>query len=344
MKAAVLKGQGEFNLADVEDTECPPGGVIVKVKSAGICSADVRMICQGHKALDYPRIPGHEVAGIVAENRAAGSEFEVGDRVQIAPEIICNECSYCREGITNQCEDIGIMGFTHDGGFAEYIMIPPAGVESGILNPIPVGLSFMEATLAEPLACSINAQELARVSKGDRVLVIGAGVIGCLHTMLAKANGAQQVLIADKLTSRINLAEQTEANCFIDLSIESIEEAVTAETENKGVDVIILACEEAALSIPLFKLLAPRGRISFFSSLPYHQSNIELDANELHYKEQMIVGAYGCRVDQNKKALELMTKELEVDWLITDEISLDEIRTGIERLINYEGLKTVINF
>lgn len=344
MKAAVLKGQGEFNLADVEDPECPQGGIIVKVKSAGICSVDAKMICQGHKALDYPRIPGHEVAGIVAENRTAGSGLEVGDRVQIAPGIICNECSYCRGGVTNQCEDIEIMGFTHDGGFAEYILIPPEGVSSSILNPIPTNLSFMEATLAEPLACSINAQELARVNKGDRVLVIGAGVTGCLHAMLAKVNGAEKVLLADKLTDRITLAEKTEADCLIDLSVEFIEEIVAEETESRGVDVIILACQEAALSYSLFKLLAPRGRISFFSSLPYCKSNIKLDAKELHYKEQMVVGAYGCRVDQNRKALELMTKELEVDWLITDEISLDEIRTGIERLINYEGLKTVINF
>ena len=342
MKAAVLKKPGDFELVELPEPECPPGGLIIRMQAAAICSADVKMIYQGHQALSYPRIPGHEIAGTVAYSDVP--DFKGSERVQVAPGIVCTQCRYCRRGVENHCKEIQIIGFTMDGGFAEYLAVTPQGVASGIVNQIPGHLSFAEASLAEPLACCINGQKSLGITKGDAVLVIGAGPIGCLHAMLSRLKGAQKILIADRQANRISSAASAGADRLIDLSTESLTRVVAKETASAGVDAIILACTEA-LEYPLLDLLAPQGKICVFSGLPGQNPRLDLDGNAIHYKETMVVGAYGCTAGQNKQALELMASgRIKVDWLITHHVSPKDIHHGIELVKKRVGLKTIINF
>jgi len=116
------------------------------------------------------------------------------------------------------------------------------------------------------------------------------------------------------------------------------------ETASAGVDAIILACTEA-LEYPLLDLLAPQGKICVFSGLPGQNPRLDLDGNAIHYKETMVVGAYGCTAGQNKQALELMASgRIKVDWLITHHVSPKDIHHGIELVKKRVGLKTIINF
>ncbi|MBW2321615.1 MAG: alcohol dehydrogenase catalytic domain-containing protein [Deltaproteobacteria bacterium] len=92
MKAAILIQPGKLEIREVR-TPCPAGGVLVKVKACGICSADAKMVTQGHRALNYPRILGHEIAGVIEQSRT--NTFKEGDRIQIAPGLRCSRCSYC---------------------------------------------------------------------------------------------------------------------------------------------------------------------------------------------------------------------------------------------------------
>jgi len=137
MKAAVLKKPGDFFVTDIAEPVCPPGGLIIKVKAAAICSADIKMILKGHKAPEYPRIPGHEISGIVVESR--NPKVREGENVQVAPSIVCGKCRWCLAGLENHCENIKILGFSMDGGFSEYIVIPLQGINSNIINLIPAG-------------------------------------------------------------------------------------------------------------------------------------------------------------------------------------------------------------
>lgn len=346
MHAAVLKKPGQFQLEEVEIPRCPNGGLLIKVQASSICGADVKMINKGHKALRYPRIPGHEVAGIIVENKMANhGQYKVGTPVQIAPGIACNSCTFCRRGAHNLCPEVEIIGFTHDGGFAEYLVVPPRGVVSGIVNIIPEHLSFAEAALAEPLACCINGQQLARVGAGDVVLIVGAGAIGHLHAMLARANGAKKIILGDIRQERLDLAELAGVDKLVNLNEAKIQEVVHEETGGTGVDVVLLACSQGAIDYPLLQLLAPRGRISLFSGLPYDKSKLNIDLNEIHYRELMLVGAYGCSAQQNKVALELMaTGKVDVKGLITGEVILANINKGLENAQKCLGLKTIINF
>jgi len=346
MRAAILKAPECLVVEEVSTPKCPPGGLLVKTRVCSICTTDVKMFYHGQKDLVYPRILGHEFTGIVVENQSYNTKFKIGTRVQVAPGVSCGECIYCRRRADNQCEHIRIIGFNYDGGFAEFLAIPPQSVRSGAVNIIPDELSFEEAALTEPLACCLNGQELAGVTDGDTVLIFGAGPIGCLHAMLARARGAIHVLIAECLQNRIKMAASTKADRIINVcngNDETIRKVVEEETEGRGVDVILLACPESTTAYPLLELLAPRGRICLFSGLPPENALIHLNANSIHYRDISIVGSYGCTAAQNSVALKLIASgEVKVDWLITKRISLDQIHEGIKYAAQREGLKAIV--
>jgi len=342
MKAAVLEKPGKLALRRVEMPTCPPGGLLLKTKACAICSTDIKMIQRGQKDLEYPRILGHEVAGIVAESRADNPELVEGTRVQVFPGIVCGRCASCKRGAENQCQNIQIVGFNRDGGFAEYVSIPENSVKNGGINPIPENTRFEDAALAEPLSCCINAQELTNVGEGDSVLIFGAGPAGCLHAMLARARGAPEVIMIDPLDARLSLAKRAKPDATINPVEENFQEEVTDLTDGSGVDVILLASRDVEIDDNLLSLLAPRGRICLFSGLPEERIYPRLNFNAVHYRENMITGAYGCTSAQNRKALDMISSGFDVNWLITKRVGLDEIKKGIEHAKAREGLKVAI--
>lgn len=343
MKAALLKSPGQLVITQVPDPEPPAKGLVVKVEACSIYATDIKMFRHGQRDLIYPRILGHEIAGVVIETGTGDIPFRSGERVQIAPGISCNRCPACQRGAPNQCDHIGILGFTHHGGFAQYLAVPAESVACGAVNLIPSGLSFVEATFAEPLACCLNGLERVRLDSKDVVLILGAGPMGCLHTMLARAKGVKRILLAERSLKRIMMSNAAEPSRLINVSEENLKEVVKQETEGRGVDVIMLACPDSAIEYPILELLAPRGRVCFFSGLPREKSQLHFDANFLHYREITFVGAYGCTADQNRAALELMASgQVNVNWLVTKRISLEAIHEGIDCLMEHRGMKVVV--
>ncbi|MEA1948096.1 MAG: alcohol dehydrogenase catalytic domain-containing protein [Thermodesulfobacteriota bacterium] len=341
MKAAILKEPGRLEIREVRSPECPAGGVLVKVKACGICSADAKMVAQGHRALNYPRIPGHEIAGVIEQSRT--NAFKEGSRIQIAPGLRCGRCSYCLKGMDNLCPNREILGFTYNGGFAEYIAIPIEDGIVGSLNIIPEEVSYNHATLAEPLACCINAQNKIHITKNDTVLITGAGPLGLLHAFVARHKGAEHVLISEPQLHRRKTAIHTWADTVIDPGTDYMTEKVMAATHNNGVDAVIFACSQVGLNEPFMKLLAPAGRVSIFSGIAAQFSQSSIDFNQIHYNEFFISGAYGCTADQNRNAMDLISSEPRLaQKLITHYINLDNIHQGIEHTASQKGLKTIV--
>ncbi len=340
MKAGLLVAPGRFGIRDVSKPECPKGGVLVRVKACGVCSSDVKMARRGHRALAYPRILGHEVSGVV--EATDNTAFKQGDRVQLAPGLRCGRCPACERNADNQCENRGIYGFSHDGGFAENVAVPLEGDLVGSLNLIPEGVSFREAALGEPLACCINAQALAGVSAHDNVLIMGGGPLGCLHALLARQSGAETIMVAEKDPGRRETADGITGR-VVDTDKEDLFDRVMKETAGRGVDALILACSEVVLKASLVKLLAPRGKVSLFSGVPGDLSQVQIDLNVIHYKEIRIAGSYGCTAAQNGEAIGMISSgQLSVQRLLTHGVTLDGIEEGLEYTAARKGMKTVV--
>ena len=340
MKAAVLSRPGSMEIREVKQPSCPKDGVLVQVRACGVCAADVKMLSAGHRALVYPRILGHEIAGIVAQSRSP--LFREGDRVQAPPGLSCGVCRHCRAHADNQCPSVQILGFNRDGGFARYLALPlGAGPVRAVLHPLPSNTPFDHAVFAEPLACCINAQNKLGLSSKDTVLIVGAGPLGQMHAVLAAQKGAAQVLMAD-MDSRRRILSESMGIPVLDALDSSFFEQAMAATCGRGVDVLILAAG-AGLEARFLEIMAVGGRISIFSGMSSDHSKSALDLNRIHYREIIVAGAYGCTVRQNAQALEwIASNGSAVERLITRRVSLDAIAEGFFHVQEKVALKSVV--
>ena len=156
MQAAVLEGVQKLFIKQKEIPRCKAGEVLLQVKACSICRTDLKCYELGHRDLKLPRVLGHEIAGIVVETGSGVDKYKKGDRVQVSPGS-CGHCEFCLQGRDNLCRRLKIMGFNYDGGFAEYLLVPAEAVLAAEHDPAPS--CYEEASMTEPLACSLNMQE-----------------------------------------------------------------------------------------------------------------------------------------------------------------------------------------
>jgi len=342
MQAAVLSGPGQLQVREVPTPACPDHGVLVKVRSCGICSADIKMADQGHPALVYPRIPGHEISGEVAQSTCL--EFEPGDRVQVAPGLRCGGCFHCLSSADNQCLHREIFGFTQDGGFAEYLAVPlQDGPLQGRVTPLPQEVSFELATLAEPIACCLNAFSKISLQGGENVVIVGAGPLGLLNGLIARSQGAGRIFFSEISEVRRRKVLEFPLNRAVDPQKEGLSRMVMDETGGKGADLLILACSGARLDTEMLRMMSRGGRISLFSGIGEGFSDLQFDLNRIHYQELALSGAYGCTADQNSQAVDFIARNRDlVQGLISHKSSLSYVEGALKEAKSENNLKTIL--
>lgn len=345
MKAAMFKGPEDLSVIDVDLPKIKDDEILIKVYACATCGTDAKIFHHGHQRLSPPQIIGHEIAGQVTEIGKNITRTKVGDRVQVIAAIPCGDCWTCNQGKMTICRNQLSMGYQFPGGFAEYMIIPKEVVVVDGVNKIPDNVTYDEASVTEPLACAINAQELVKVTKGDVVLVMGAGPIGCLHVQLARANGATKVFLADINAGRLKLsADVVKPDVAIDMSKEDIVKKSLELTDGIGPTVVITAAPAGQAQEQAISLVAPGGRISFFGGLPKDKPFINCDSNLVHYKELFLVGANGSSPQHNKMALEMISSgKVRVKDLITHRVPLSQVNKAIEAVLSGEAIKVVIN-
>lgn len=344
MKAAVFYAPGDLRVEDVPEPEPGPGELLLRMRATATCGTDAKIFLHGHYRLDPPQIIGHELAGEVVGMGEGVTGFAEGDRVQVIAAIPDGECEFCRRGMMAVCEHQTSMGYQFPGGFAEYMVVPRSVLKVDGVNRIPEGLSYEEASVTEPLACAVNAQELARVADGDLVVVMGAGPIGCLHVRLARARGAETVYLVDVNPHRLALsAERVKPDAAIDGSTTNVVEAVRELTGGRGPDVVITAAPSGKAQEDAIEMAAPRGRISFFGGLPRDNPFIRCDSNRVHYRELFLMGANGSSPAHNAQALDLIaTGAVPVADLITHRMPLERVHEAISAVTGGEAVKVVV--
>jgi len=343
LKALVYHEIQDFRIEEVEKPACPPKGLLLKVKSCGLCGTDVRTYFGGHKSVTPPWIIGHEIAGIVEEVGNQTKGFHKGDHLAVAPVVYCGKCPFCLEGKYYLCQNIKEIAQHWPGGFAEFIAIPQEALKLGNVNVIPEDLSFEEAAISEPPSSCLNAQDRAQVGIGDSVVIIGAGPVGCFHTQIARLRGALKVILMDVLSHRLKLAERFTPDVVINSSQQGYLDEVIQETEEHGADVVIVACSSIKAQQDSLKIARNGGRVIFFGGLPPGKSSSSLDVNLLHYKNLQVLGAYGFSPEHHRLSLELMSKgKIDAKKYITHVVSLKNIIEGIKAVKEGKALKVVV--
>ncbi len=175
MKAAVLHPIGDLKIDQVAKPELEENekACIVRIKHAGVCGSDVARVFRDG-TYSMPLVPGHEFAGIV-EKTGAGSGVEVGQGVAVYPLLPCFDCPSCKNARYPQCERYDYFGSRCNGGFSEYLKVPYFN-----LVCVPDSVPLELAALCEPASVAQHAVRTAGISRGDSVLIFGAGAIGLI--------------------------------------------------------------------------------------------------------------------------------------------------------------------
>ena len=261
MKVFRFYAPGDVRIEDdYPEPVAGPDEVKIRVRACSMCGTDVKIATSGHQRMRPPRVMGHEIAGEIVQVGDGVTGWQAGDRVQVIAAIPCGTCEFCTSGLQTICPNQLSMGYDFDGGFAPYMVVPREVLAVDGLNRIPDGVSFAEASVSEPFACAINAQELVNTHEGDVVVVVGSGPIGCLHVRLARARGASEVYLVELSRERLDLAAQIVKP---DAAICSAEtdpvQAVLDLTAGKGVSLAITAAASGAAQEQALRMLAPRG-------------------------------------------------------------------------------------
>ena len=343
MKAAVLEAVGVLKVKDIPAPKCGDEELVLKVAACAVCGTDVKVYHHGHKHIRPPRVTGHEISGTVVEVGENVKTFKMGDRVAVAPAVPCGECKFCRRGMQGMCDDLLAIGYQWDGGFAEYMAVPERAVKNGCVNKVPEGMSLEEAAIAEPLACCINAQELAWVGLGQTVAIIGAGPIGCFHVQLARANGATKVILVDISAERLAMSRVVEPDACVDGSATDAIKAVMDLTGGDGADVVITACSSGKAQEQALHMVAKRGVVNFFGGLPKDKPFIQFDSNLTHYREFYVVGNHGSAPQHNQMAINLIASgKINAKPLISHRLGIADTLEGITITEKAKGLKVLI--
>ncbi len=188
MRATRLMANGDLRTVDVPAPVPGPGEVLIRIEAAGICGTD-RHLYKGEFPCAPPVTLGHEFSGIVV-GRGAGVDIPEGARVACDPNDWCGVCDACARGRVNLCSRNVATGIHRDGGFAEYAVFPARKAIA-----LPASLDPLHGAFCEPLACTLHGVDIGAPVSGERVLVIGGGVIGLLALQLARLAGAETMLL-----------------------------------------------------------------------------------------------------------------------------------------------------
>lgn len=338
MKAAVFRRPNE-PLA-VEEIPTPSPGtaeVLVRVAGCGMCHTDLHYLDHGVKTFKTPPIVlGHEAAGTVASVGDGVSDWSEGDRVLIPAVLSCGRCSYCREGRENLCDRLVMLGNDVDGAYAEYVVAP-----AGELVRVPDGLPLEKAcVIADAISTPYHAvKRRGSVGPGDQVAVVGCGGVGLNVVQCARLAGGRVIAI-DVNEERLEVARQLGSDVTLNpREFDRLDKEVRRRTGG-GVDVAFEAIGTPDTIRAAFGLLKRGGRLCVIG---YSHEDVALSAAKIMYHELEVVGSLGCGGGEYPEIIDLVEAgRIQLDPIVSGELSLDDVNEGFDRLRRGEGIRWVV--
>ncbi len=313
MLATRLMTTGDLRTETVPDP-CPsPGDIVIEVEAAGICGTD-RHLFKG----EFPSVPGkvlgHEFSGRVVD--AGTSGLALGTRVTCDPNTWCGHCAQCRRGRVNLCENNIATGIARDGGFAEFCAFPAHKA-----HVLPDELDPLVGAFCEPLACTIHGMDLGQAQPGERVLVLGGGVIGLLAVHLAHAAGAE-VMLCTRSASKQELG-RTMGATHVAPSAQDV-----LEQWPDGADLVVECAGVTATVTDAPKLTRTGGRIVILGVLPIG-TKTEIEPFDLLFREIQMHFSFLNPFTHDRAARMIADGQIDVTPMISRQISLSDTAAAI---------------
>ena len=309
IRTAAVTGQNRCEILQLETPDLRPGEALVKVHAVALCTLEQR-IFRGEVKLPLPCTGGHEVSGEIVAlgpgvNRKRWAE---GCRVAVRLLYSCGECYYCRTGHTNMCERAqkkpvreGLL--PGPGGLCDYVI-----VDTAALFLIPDTLTYEEACLTEPLACVVHSVNRANIRLGEDVVVIGGGIMGQFHVMLAKRRGAR-VILSEVDPSRAALGRQLGADFICNpMEVDPVE-YVKSITEGRGADVVFNTTAIPTVVPQAIAMTGRAGRMIQYSSM-HPDAPTPVSPQMLHGTETILTGSISSDMQDFSTANRLLSNAI----------------------------------
>lgn len=355
MLAALLYGQENLSLEQVEDPTPAAGEVVIRVGAATTCGTDLKVWRRGGHArmLKPPTLFGHEAAGEIAEIGAGVTGWKVGDRVVANNSAPCMDCFFCQKEEYSLCQNL----LFNNGTFAEYLKIPAPIVQHNLL-PIPDELPYGLASMTEPLACVLHGAARSNVRQGDRVVVLGDGAIGLMFVaVLASGQGDwnslhsssyipypfSQVFLFGGNDQRLQVGQKLGAvKTFNYRQVEDVPVLVKELTDGWGADVVIEATGVPSVWEMAIACARPGATVNLFGGCP-RDTTITVNTEQLHYSELTLKGVFHNTPKYVRAALKLLaSRVLPFELLLSEEQPLSHLGQVFEDMKQRKVIKVAM--
>ena len=327
MKCVKIKGEKRLEIATIKKPVSKNGSVIIRVKACGICGSDLHYFEAGEP---LELIMGHEFAGEVVDP-GDRSDLKVGDRVTGLPISPCLECEACKTGNVQYCaktwQDAVGLSLTNSGGLAEYL-----SCRSDMVKKIPDKVTFQDATLVEPSAVSLHAINLANIKVGDKVLIIGGGIIGLMAAEFAKLNGASYIALMETNMKRARKAlKYGVINEIFNASDSNVISKALKKT-NGGYDKVIECCGNQYAVSEAIMSVKPGGTIVLVG-VSMTPISVPMVASVM--REVTMKGAIAYTETEFETCIELIEKKIiNVHKYIDKRVNLENVQEAYLDLIS----------
>ena len=345
MKVSYLYGPKQLGIAEEPCPTAGPGEVLLQVKACGVCPTEVKKYMGNSPIAKTPFILGHEAAGVIVAlgEGTESSGMKVGDHVITGNIITCGECPNCKNHRIDTmglgvCYNQQIFGVTIDGGYREYAPVP-----TSILYKMPDGMSFTDAVLVEPIACCKNAVDKADIRPGDLVLILGGGFMGLAQLELAKLQGAR-VIITDLVEERLELARKLGADLAINPTKADLNEEIKKFNSGYLADVVLCSVSGKVVLQQALHALNRGARMVIIGG-KYPPENVEIDPNDIHYKQAYIIGAVSYTDKGFRETIDLIHQgKLSTSVLQSERLPLEGLEQAFLDIAQAKGMRKCIVF
>lgn len=333
MLAAIFNGNKNIEVSDYSLRKLNNDELLIKVACCGVCGTD-RHIFEGKAPSEIPVILGHEYSGTIVEKDKSVTEFSIGNKVAVNPNICCGYCDYCKKGKINFCENHRALGVTMNGGFAEYSIVPKA---QAYILPDEYDLSL--ASFAEPISCCLRGIQQADIKPGNKVVIIGGGSIGLLMVQLAKMSGASNVILVEPDLFKRNTGNELGADYVFSPSDNDLDKKIR-ELPPSQTDIIIECVGKSETVQLAFRFAGKGSKIVIFGLAP-SDHNVTLNLQHLFQNELIILNSFLNPFTFATAVDLLVSGKINVRKLISDKTDLKNIHS-IFRNNNNSSIKQQI--
>ncbi len=340
MKALVKKlAEPGIWLEDIPEPEVGHNDVLIEVSRTAICGTDIHIYQWddwAKKTIPVPMAVGHEFCGRIVEVGSEVRGLEPGDRVSAEGHITCGVCRNCRAGRRHLCINTVGVGVNRPGAFAEYISVPAFNVFK-----LPEAITDDMAAILDPLGNATHTA-LSFDLVGEDVIITGAGPIGIMAVAICRYAGARHVVITDVNDYRLDLARQMGASMTLNVTRDSIDDAMAALGMTEGFDVGMEMSGQPSALRELLRVMHHGGRVALLGIPP---EDTAVDWNQIIFKGLMVKGIYGREMFETwYKMSSMLQSGLDVGPIITHHFALADYGKAFEIMSSGQSGKVVLDW